>query len=98
MPIQWKEAFGIVMAEALACGTPVIGFPMGSVPEVVRDGVNGFVCNDAESAARMVSRVGALDRRAIRADCERRFSSDVIVAEYESLLQEMIARTGAGAP
>ena len=47
-PIEWKEAFGIVMAEAMACGTPVIGFPCGSVPEIITDGLNGFVCRDVE--------------------------------------------------
>ena len=57
MPIEWEEPFGIVMAEAFACGTPVIGFARGSVPEVVREGVNGFVVNTVDDAVRAVARL-----------------------------------------
>jgi glycosyltransferase involved in cell wall biosynthesis len=90
MPIEWEEPFGIVMAEALACGTPVIGFARGSVPEVVRDGVNGFVVQDVAGAVAAVARVGAIDRRVVRADCEARFSDQAIVDAYEAVYREMI--------
>jgi glycosyltransferase involved in cell wall biosynthesis len=91
MPIEWEEPFGIVMAEALACGTPVIGFGRGSVPEIVRDGVNGFVVRDIADAAAAVGRLGTIDRRVVRADCEARFSDHAIVDAYEALYQAMAA-------
>ena len=90
-PIDWKEAFGIVMAEAMACGTPVIGFPRGSVPEVVAHGVTGFVCRDVEMAAASVARAGALDRARVRAECEARFSDRVLVDRMLVLMSEATA-------
>jgi glycosyltransferase involved in cell wall biosynthesis len=92
MPIEWDEPFGIVMAEAVACGTPVIGFPRGSVPEVVRDGVNGFLCGTVDQAAAAVARVRGLDRAAVRRDCEARFGHEAIVAQYEQLYLELLGR------
>ena len=89
-PIEWKEAFGIVMAEAFACGTPVIGFPCGSVPEVIRDGINGFVCRDVDEAVRAVADLDRIDRGAVRADCEARFSAKVLVDAVEGLLVEAV--------
>lgn len=91
MPIEWDEPFGIVMAEALACGTPVIGFPRGSVPEVVVHGANGFLCRDVDEAAAAVAQIGRIDRQAVRADAERRFGHDAIVGEYERLYAEVAA-------
>jgi glycosyltransferase involved in cell wall biosynthesis len=91
-PIEWKEAFGIVMAEAMACGTPVIAFPCGSVPEIVVDGVNGFVCPDVSSAAGAVARVSTLDRARVRADCESRFSDRVLVDRMLALMASAVAR------
>jgi glycosyltransferase involved in cell wall biosynthesis len=95
MPIEWEEPFGIVMAEALACGTPVIGFRRGSVPEVVREGVNGYSCRTAEEAAKLVDAAAALDRAAIRRDCEERFSDRAIADRYEALYFDMLDRTAA---
>jgi len=95
MPIGFDEPFGIVMAEAMACGTPVIAFRRGSVPEVVHDGVHGFVCRTVEEAAAAVGRLGRLDRAVVRRDCEARFGDGVIVAAYERLYDEMLTRTGA---
>jgi glycosyltransferase involved in cell wall biosynthesis len=92
MPVECEEAFGIVMAEALACGTPVIGFPRGGVPEVILEGKTGFVCSSVEAAARAVARLGALDRRAARVDCETRFSERAVVDGYEQLYRRQIAR------
>ena len=92
MPVHWEEPFGIVMAEALACGTPVIGYRRGSVPEVIRDGVNGFCCDDVEGAVRAVGRLAEIDRTAVRADCERRFGQDVIVDRYLSVYDDTIRR------
>jgi len=92
MPIECDEAFGIVMAEAMACGTPVIAFRRGAVPEVVRDGVTGFICDGVEAAAQAVSRVPSLDRAAIRQDCEQRFADPLILDQYERLYQDMVER------
>jgi glycosyltransferase involved in cell wall biosynthesis len=96
MPIEWDEPFGIVMAEAMACGTPVIGFARGSVPEVVRDGVTGFVCGSIDEAAAAVGRLASIARGAVRRDCEERFGHDVIVSEYERLYFEMLGRQPSG--
>jgi glycosyltransferase involved in cell wall biosynthesis len=88
MPIEWDEPFGIVMIEAMACGTPVIAFARGSVPEVVRDGVNGFVCGGVDDAVVAVGRLAGIDRACVREDAMRRFSADVIVDRYERLYRE----------
>jgi glycosyltransferase involved in cell wall biosynthesis len=88
MPIEWDEPFGIVMAEALACGTPVIAFSRGSVPEVVLDGTNGYSCRTIDDAVTAVGKLDRIDRAAVRLDCERRFSATVIVDAYESLYKE----------
>ena len=90
MPIEWEEPFGIVMAEALACGTPVIGTPRGAVPEVVKDGETGFVRETADQLAEAIGQVHTLDRAACRADCEERFSDRAIVEAYESLYRKRI--------
>ena len=98
VPIGWEEPFGIVMAEACACGTPVIAFARGSVPEVVRDGVNGFTCLSVDEAIAAVAALGRIDRRAVRADCEARFAGTVIAGAYESLYRELIGRVDSAAP
>jgi glycosyltransferase involved in cell wall biosynthesis len=85
MPILWDEPFGIVMAEALACGTPVIGFPRASVPEVVADGVTGLLANDVAGMVAAIERLSEIDRRSCRVAAETRFSDRVIVAAYEAL-------------
>jgi glycosyltransferase involved in cell wall biosynthesis len=83
-PIEWEEPFGIVMAEALACGTPVLAFPRGAAPEVVAPGVNGFLCRSAGEMAEAVSRLPELSRAACRRTAAERFSADVIVGHYEA--------------
>jgi glycosyltransferase involved in cell wall biosynthesis len=92
MPVQWEEPFGIVMAEAMACGTPVIGYRRGSLPEVITDGVNGFCCDDMDGAVRAVGRLPEIDRRAVRVNCERRFGQDVIVNQYLSVYDEAMRK------
>lgn len=90
MPIEWEEPFGIVMAEALACGTPVIGTPRGSVPEVVIDGTTGYVRDTLDGLAEAVGLAHHIDRAACRQDCEARFSDRAIVNEYEALYRDRI--------
>ena len=95
MPILWDEPFGIVMAEALACGTPVIGFNRGSVPEIVAHGATGFLAADAREMAAGIRRIADLDRRACRVSAEERFSDQVIVSAYEALYSAREADTRA---
>jgi glycosyltransferase involved in cell wall biosynthesis len=90
MAIEWDEPFGIVMVEAMACGTPVIGFSRGSVPEVVRDGVSGFVVADVDGAVRAVEKVPTLARAAVRRDAEERFAADVIVSDYVRVYERLV--------
>jgi glycosyltransferase involved in cell wall biosynthesis len=91
MLIDVEEAFGLVMIEAMACGTPVIAFRRGAVPEVVRDGVTGVVCTTVDDAIAGVPRALALDRGACRSDVAARFTSDAIVGQYEQLYETMRA-------
>ncbi|HYI20154.1 MAG TPA: glycosyltransferase family 4 protein [Solirubrobacteraceae bacterium] len=92
MPIRWPEPFGLVMVESLVCGTPVIAFAEGSVPEVVRDGVTGFVVDDEHAMAEAIGRVGDLDPAACRRDCEERFSVDAVVRGYEGVYRAAMRR------
>lgn len=91
MPIEWDEPFGIVMVEAMACGTPVIGFRRGAVPEVVEDGVTGAVVDNAGDAVRAIDRVQRMDRLGVRARCAERFAYPIIADAYEQLYREAIA-------
>jgi glycosyltransferase involved in cell wall biosynthesis len=86
-PIQWPEPFGLVMAEALACGTPVIAFRRGSVPEVLEHARTGFICDSEDEMAAAVARVGELDRAACRAAAERRFSPAAMATAYEAVYE-----------
>jgi glycosyltransferase involved in cell wall biosynthesis len=91
-PIDWPEPFGLVMIEAMACGTPAIAFNRGSVPEVIENGVSGFVVEDEISAVAAVKRLHTLSRAGVRKAFESRFSSKVMaknyVATYEELLRQ----------
>ncbi len=94
-PIDWPEPFGLVMIEAMACGTPVIAFRRGSVPEVIDDGVTGLIVDDVEAAVRAVGRVGELSRRRCREVFERRFSDERMARDYVALYARL-ARRAAG--
>jgi glycosyltransferase involved in cell wall biosynthesis len=85
MPILWDEPFGIVMAEAMACGTPVIGFNRGSVPEVVRHGLTGFVVETVNAMARAVSLSAIIERAACRSLAEKTYSEKAITDAYLSI-------------
>src|SRR6516165_5899478 len=90
-PVDWPEPFGLVMIEAMACGTPVIGFRCGSVPEVVEDGVSGFVVETVDQAAAAVARVPSLDRAKVRAAFEHRFTIERAAREYVEIYHQLIA-------
>jgi len=91
-PITWPEPFGLVMIEALACGTPVLAFPQGSAPEIVDHGVTGFLCDDATEMELAVGRVDELDRRSCRRAAEQSFSTHRMVHEHLALYDSLLAR------
>jgi glycosyltransferase involved in cell wall biosynthesis len=91
-PIDWPEPFGLVMAEALACGTPVVARRRGSVPEVVADGVTGLIGETEEELVSLCARAHEIDRRACRQEALRRFSPRAMVDGYEAIYR---AVTGA---
>lgn len=93
-PIQWEEPFGMVMMEAMACGTPVIAYPRGSVPEVLDDGVTGFLVDGVEAAIEALARVESFDRRRCRQTFEQRFSSARMAQDYLSCYERLLARPG----
>jgi glycosyltransferase involved in cell wall biosynthesis len=93
-PIDWPEPFGLVVIESMACGTPVIAFARGSVPEVIEDGVTGFIVTDIEDAVRAVGRLHELDRREIRRRFEQRFSAPRMASDYLEIYRQL-ARTPA---
>jgi glycosyltransferase involved in cell wall biosynthesis len=89
-PIRWPEPFGLVMIEALACGTPVLAFREGAAPEIVDHGTTGFLCDDHHDMTRRLSEVGALDRGACREAAEQRFSIARMVADHLALFDRVI--------
>ncbi|MCW2516491.1 MAG: glycosyl transferase group 1 [Mycobacterium sp.] len=91
-PIQWAEPFGLVMIEAMACGTPVIACPKGAAPEIVDHGSTGFLCADAAELVTAIRCVDQLNRESCRAAVVQRFSTTRMVADHLALYQKMIAR------
>uniref|UniRef100_A0A7J2U499 Glycosyltransferase family 4 protein n=1 Tax=Ignisphaera aggregans TaxID=334771 RepID=A0A7J2U499_9CREN len=89
-PVLYEEFFGIAMVEALATGTPVIGFPRGSVVEMVRDGITGYLVGDAEEMCKAMKHVDELDKRECRKDVEEKFSSKAMAEKYERFYQQLI--------
>lgn len=90
-PIDWPEPFGLVMIEAMACGTPVIAYRSGSVPEVIEHGLTGFIVENEEEAVKAVGELGKLDRRKLRARFEERFSARRMAREYEGEYRKLVA-------
>lgn len=91
VPIRWNEPFGIVFAEALACGTPIISCPMGALPEIVEHGVNGFLVNSIAEGVAAVGRIGDIDRQQCRKSAEQKFSAGAVIAMYRDLYLRMIS-------
>jgi glycosyltransferase involved in cell wall biosynthesis len=92
-PIDWEEPFGLVMIEALACGTPVVAFRRGSVPEVLADGETGFIVDDLADAIAAARRLPGLDRRRCRDSFERNFTVARMANDYVGVYERVIRRT-----
>jgi glycosyltransferase involved in cell wall biosynthesis len=98
MPIQGDESFGLVVAEALACGTPVLATRRASMPELIRHGVTGFLCRSTAEMVDAVARIGEIDRRACRNDCEARYSADRMVEDHVAAARELVRAARPGSP
>jgi glycosyltransferase involved in cell wall biosynthesis len=102
VPISWPEPFGLVMAEALAAGTPVLAFPCGAAPEIVEHGVNGFLCSDEDEMAAFVERAAEIDPEDCRRSAAERFAPDRVAAGYEQVYRRALVSHAksreAGAP
>ena len=90
-PLRWPEPFGLAMIEAMACGTPVLAFPSGAAPEIVRHGLNGFLCNDEAEMADAIVHARSLDRQRCRSSVVDRFSVERMVADHLRLYRNAIA-------
>jgi glycosyltransferase involved in cell wall biosynthesis len=91
-PIDWPEPFGLVMIEALACGTPVISYPGGAVPEVLDHGVTGYIVNDQQQAIAAARRIDRIDRRRCRQVFEERFTATVMAERYIEVYRRLVMR------
>ena len=95
-PIDWPEPFGLVMIEAMSCGTPVIAWPCGAVPEVIDDGITGRIVDNESDAVAAVMQVAAFDRRRIRSVFERRFTSEAMAHRYVDLYRQLLRNDHVG--
>jgi glycosyltransferase involved in cell wall biosynthesis len=95
-PIDWPEPFGLVMIEAMACGTPVLAFRRGSVPEVIDEGVTGFIVDNVSEAVRALRRLPSINRRTCRATFERRFDASRMAADYVAVYERLIESAAVG--
>ena len=89
-PVEFPEPFGLVMIEAMACGTPVVAFRVGSIPEVVDEGVTGFIVDDVPSAVEALKKIGKLNRKRVRNVFERRFTSTRMANDYLAIYERLI--------
>jgi glycosyltransferase involved in cell wall biosynthesis len=89
--IQWREPFGLVMIESMACGTPVIGMALGAAPEVIEDGLSGFLVHSVDEMVERIADLGALDRRACRDRVVARFTVERMTDGYEAVYQQVLA-------
>ncbi|MGH9395498.1 MAG: glycosyltransferase family 4 protein [Terriglobia bacterium] len=89
-PVDWPEPFGLVLIEAIACGTPVVAFRRGSIPEIVEDGVTGFIVDDIDSALKAVAEIPTLSRRVCRRVFEERFTAFRMCRDYLALYENLL--------
>ena len=94
-PIDWPEPFGLVMIEAMACGTPVIGFKCGSVPEIIDEGVSGMIVDTIDAAVEAVRTIGTLDRAGVRQCFEQRFSDERMARDYLAIYRQLTGTEAA---
>ena len=92
-PINFNEPFGLSIVEAMACGTPVLAFNRGSMPEIIQEGINGFIVNGIEEMAEKIKEVGNISRETCRQTVESRFSQDKMVKEYIEVYKEILTLT-----
>ena len=90
-PISWPEPFGLVMAEALATGTPVLAFPNGAAPEIVEHGLTGYLCADEDAMTAAIGQVPGLERRRCRAAAEQLFSIDRMARDHVRLYRRVLS-------
>jgi glycosyltransferase involved in cell wall biosynthesis len=93
MPLRWEEPFGLVMIEAMLCGTPVIAFPRGAAPEIVEDGLTGFLVDDLDEMASVLRHMDRFDRVSCRRRAQARFSAARMAAEYQRIYEKAAAGT-----
>ena len=93
-PIDWPEPFGMVVIEALACGTPVVAWRNGSVPELLEHGRTGWIVDSVEAGAEGLARIGEIDRRACREDFERRFTAARMARDYTAIYERLLGQSG----
>ncbi len=96
-PIDWPEPFGLVMIEAMACGTPVVAFRRGSVPEIIKDGVTGFVVDDVDTAVKAVERIPSLSRKVCRQYFDEHFTASRMALDYLAVYRRAIEARSKGA-
>ena len=97
-PIDWPEPFGLAMIEALACGTPVVAFNRGSVPEVIRHGISGFIADDLDEAVRAVENLPLISRVECRAQFDQRFSARRMAEDYVAVYEGLVEHRHTGGP
>jgi glycosyltransferase involved in cell wall biosynthesis len=94
MPIMWPEPFGLVIIEAMACGTPVIAFNRGSVPEIIENGVTGYIVDDDAGAIKAVSSLAHLSRKRVRAEFMARFAARRMAQDYLAIYRKLGRQLG----
>jgi glycosyltransferase involved in cell wall biosynthesis len=94
-PYDWPEPFGLVLIEAFACGTPVIAYRRGSIPEIIDHGVTGFICETVDEMVDAVGQVSRIDRKQCRAAFDERFTADRMARDYVALYERLLLEDGA---
>lgn len=92
MPVDWPEPFGLVAIEAMACGTPVVARPMGALPEVVMDGVTGYLARSVDDLARAVERIHRISRRECREHVANKFTVQRMASDYEHVYETLLSK------
>ncbi|MCW8196438.1 glycosyltransferase [Proteobacteria bacterium 005FR1] len=96
LPVDWPEPFGMVLIEAMACGTPVVAFRQGAIPEIIEHGITGFVVDSEAEMVQALNQLGQLDRQKIRAEFEKRFSSARMAQDYEGIYRRLVSKFEKG--